>query len=258
MYCCWNISHFGKLLVEGEDIIIFKLNNQIRLIMYIYRFFFCLYLDGLKLLASIFYPPFCSFCKIWMVERKVFCQNCFNRIDPIVSHNIFLTKRFSVTVFSVSSYKEPLKPLILSKNYSDIVASRQLGELIWDLTYIKNINFDYIIPVPLHWSRFAKRGFNQAEEMAYVIAKKSGKEVVNLLKRTKRTKYQAGLDSCERAINIMSAFELYCDAKNKYLGKKLLLIDDLMTTGATLKSAAKMLLQLRPMVISAAVVCRVV
>ena len=163
-----------------------------------------------------------------------------------------------MNVFACSSYGDPLKSLILAKGWSDIVSSRQLGEIIWQSTNVKQHAFDYLIPIPLHWSRFAKRGFNQAEEIATALARKSGKPVINLLRRIKRTSLQSGLTIEGRRSNICDAFEVNCSDSDVYKNKHLMLVDDLMTTGSTLRAAAQKLLRYKPASISAIVACRVV
>lgn len=161
-------------------------------------------------------------------------------------------------VFAISDYKDPIKSLILAKSSSNIVASNQLGNLIWELTYVRNIAFDYMIPVPLHWTRYAKRGFNQSEEIANILAEKSGKPISKLLKRVKRTPFQSKIMVQARVGNVADAFQLKKLRENVYEGKHLLLIDDLSTTGSTLKFAARELIKLKPASITAVVAARVV
>lgn len=209
-------------------------------------------------------PPYCATCRRFLLSRTVFCQSCIKKIRPIISHRLALSSTTDLIVHAIADYKEPLKSLILAKRWSNIVAARQLGELMWDMTIIKNIEFDYIVPIPLHWSRYAQRGFNQAEEMAQIIAQSSGKPVMHLVKRSRSTIFQSKLSSIERARNVIEAFELNTPLFGKdrfkavHQGKKILLVDDLMTTGATLISVAKVLRSLQSNTIVAVVACRVV
>ena len=179
-----------------------------------------------------------------------------------------------MTVYSVSDYRYPLKKLILSKIFSNYLASYQLAHIIWDKTDIKNLDFDFIVPVPLHWSRYAKRGFNQAEIMAHELSKLSGKPVLDIVRRNKKTFFQSLLLSHQRRENLKNAFEIkkysftsrlisrLIPIKQRdltiYENKKLLIVDDLMTTGATLVNIAKELNKLKPAKISAVVACRTV
>jgi len=217
-----------------------------------------LYRFAKKFLAQIISPPFCFFCKNGMDIRQPLCGTCLAHIIPIVSHKMRVTKKYAVTVFAISDYKDPIRSLILSKGSSDIVACRALGQLIWDHTYIKNIPFDFLVPIPLHRRRFATRGFNQAQEIADVIGKKAGKPIINILHRNKKTVRQSELSVEKRFNNVKDAFCLQDKQLERYKGKHILLVDDLMTTGSTIKAAASKLVQLNPKTITAAVACRVV
>jgi len=169
-----------------------------------------------------------------------------------------ITTTKSVKVFAAAAYREPIKTLIMAKKWSDSVASVQLGQLVWDNTNVPNIAIDYVIPVPLHWTRFAKRGFNQAHEIARVIVQKSGGRMAPILKRSKRTTFQAGLKSAERMVNVHDAFVLKkCDV-TLYKDKHLVIVDDLLTTGSTVRAAAKLLFELKPASITVVVACRVI
>ena len=97
-----------------------------------------------------------------------------------------------------------------------------------------------IVPIPLFYYREHSRGFNQAELLAQEIAKKFNLELAtNVLKRSKITASQAKLNSKERQENIKDAFKVA--DKEKIKNKKIILVDDLTTTGATLQEAAKTL-----------------
>ena len=218
-----------------------------------------LYTFLVQALSYIFIPPFCTACKKLLQKRVMLCEQCSEQIAPIVSTALPISKKHSMKIFAVSDYREPLKSLILAKGWSDRVASCQLGELIWHMTYIQNVQFDYIVPVPLHWTKLARRGFNQAEQIAQILAKKSNKQVVHLLHRVRKTIPQSQLKHDERDENVKGAFALQILYKNDlYKGAHFLLVDDLMTTGATLTSSAKTLFKLQPATITAVVACRVV
>ena len=206
---------------------------------------------------SILSPPFCASCKAFLDARNVLCVDCEKSMQPVVSKEIEITATKKVRVISVSDYQAPIKSIILAKRYSNDLASRQLGELIWDKTFVRNVEFDFIVPVPLHWSRRAWRGFNQAENIAKILSKKSRKPVVNLLRRNKRTKYQSELHLKQRYDNVKDVFVL-SGKEELYQGKKILIVDDLMTTGSTLKAVSRALLSLKPASLTAVVAARVI
>ena len=106
---------------------------------------------------------------------------------------------------------------------------------------VKAWNVDLLLPIPLHKSRRRMRGFNQAE----LIARKLGQELgisvsTDLLLRTKRTTAQKELNDQERKANLKNAFQV---AKNNIEAKKILLIDDIYTTGSTIDAASAVLLE---------------
>jgi len=161
-------------------------------------------------------------------------------------------------VFAISDYKEPLRSLILAKGHGDSLASYQLGRLIWQLTYVQQMPCDLLVPIPLHWTRYAWRGFNQADNIAQELSIASDKPVVSLLSRIKRTLPQSQLSQEARQYNVKDIFVLAIHDKHAYEGKHIVLIDDLMTTGATLRAAAKEVMKLKPASVTAVVACRVV
>ncbi len=207
-------------------------------------------------LQQVFFPPFCSYCKEFLAQETILCTACFERIKPVVTYPLQVTKRCEVPVFAVSGYHDPLRALIKTKHFRQRRTSHELGQLLWNMTNLQHQKFDIIVPIPLHWSRYAWRWFNQAEEIAKVIASKSNKPVVNLLKRTRKTKFQMGLTRKERIKNIADVFELTADA-HLYKNKRILVVDDVLTTGTTLKEAIKQVRRLVPGDLKVAVVARV-
>lgn len=101
--------------------------------------------------------------------------------------------------------------------------------------------FDALVPVPLHHIRFRERGFNQAEELANLIAPRTGKPVWNALRRIRNTPTQTKLDREERAENLRGAFVVKKPAMVK--GRHLLLVDDVFTTGSTVEECSRILLK---------------
>lgn len=166
-----------------------------------------------------------------------------------------------MTVLAAGNYEEPLRSFILQKHKGvDIKAYEQLAHLILQQTPLAHMSFDYVIPIPLHWTRYAERGYNQAEKMAHTLAKQLGSTYLPLLCRFRRTKFQSHLPVKEREENVAKAFGISWRYRKKahliLQQKRILLVDDLCTTGATLKSAGKTLLQYGPLSLTAAVACR--
>jgi ComF family protein len=103
---------------------------------------------------------------------------------------------------------------------------------------------DAIVPVPLHWRRQWARRFNQSALLAEIIAKANGRAVAHgALKRVKATPQQVGLDKSGRAQNVQGAFRVSGEGKAEVAGRNLLLVDDVLTSGATIDACARALLR---------------
>ena len=144
-------------------------------------------------------------------------------IQPVVSTTMHLNTTQSVKIMAISAYQDPIKKLILAKSWSNIAASNQLGHLIWQLTNLPHIPCDIFVPIPLHWTRFAWRGYNQADEIAQVLSEKSGKPVAHLLRRIKRTRFQAELESVLRQEIVKKALALNVKDITMYQGKHIII-----------------------------------
>jgi ComF family protein len=97
--------------------------------------------------------------------------------------------------------------------------------------------YDVVVPVPLHWRRYWQRGFNQAAQLAKGIARRRGLRLARPLVRTRFTGTQTNLSNSDRRKNISGAFRV----RGKVDGLRILLVDDVMTTGATAGACAKVL-----------------
>jgi ComF family protein len=101
--------------------------------------------------------------------------------------------------------------------------------------------FDAFVPVPLHAVRFRERQFNQAEALARLVAKRTGKPVLRALKRTRYTTTQTKLDREERMENLRNAFRVRHPSEVNH--RHLVLVDDVFTTGSTVDECARVLRQ---------------
>jgi len=104
---------------------------------------------------------------------------------------------------------------------------------------LRNRAFDLIVPVPLHPARLRERGFNQAHLLATMLGQKIGAPVSSVLERVRYTTTQTAFDRIDRMENLHNAFRLRKKATVREL--RVLLVDDILTTGSTLTECARVL-----------------
>jgi ComF family protein len=118
---------------------------------------------------------------------------------------------------------------------------------------------DALIPVPLHWRRGWSRRYNQSGALARVIAQQTGAKVVSeALRRIRPTQQQIGLSRAQRATNVQGAFKVATDRQSEIQGRRLVLIDDVLTSGATVDACARALLRAKAASVDVLVFARVV
>ena len=189
-------------------------------------------------ILDILFPIKClGGCNAWDVWL---CAKCQQQIQQ--KHKItFKAKNdYLEGLYYICEYKNPLIQKLIHQFKYDY--SKEIAEILGQqLAEIIDQDFDYIIPIPLHRKRYLERGFYQAELLAKYINK--NKILNNILIRTKNTQAQAQLDEEARAKNTQNAFTIRPAFAKATAGKKILLIDDVYTTGNTLGQAAKILKQ---------------
>jgi ComF family protein len=118
---------------------------------------------------------------------------------------------------------------------------------------------DALVPVPLHWRRLWTRRFNQSAMLAEAVSKLAGKPVAHdALKRVKATPQQVGLTQAERAVNVQGAFRVPDEGKAAVAGRRLVLVDDVLTSGATADACTRALLRAGAANVDVLVLARVV
>ncbi len=140
-------------------------------------------------------------------------------------------------VYSYGSYEDALRKLIHVFKYEGVqpLAKPLAGLLLRAMP--REARFDAIVPMPLHWRKRWQRGFNQAELLAREIARKWQVPVRTVARRRKATAPQAGLTNAKRRANVEGAFRV----RERLDGLRVLLVDDVMTTGATASACARAL-----------------
>lgn len=138
------------------------------------------------------------------------------------------------------AYQEPLDAVVRGLKFRRLdYLGRHLAEGIAGALGEELAGFDAVIPVPLHWRRHLARGYNQAEGIARPLAARLGLPCLSALSRRRPTPRQTSLGRDERLGNLRRAFEIRDPRRAR--GLRLLLVDDVATTGATLDAAAAVL-----------------
>lgn len=171
--------------------------------------------------------PSCRICAIPFVsEHAKICGQCIKKAPPFSK------------VITYGLYESVLTEAINQLKFRGIKRiSKTLGKLLLNLDLPQT---DAIVPVPLSIRRLRERGFNQSLLLARVISKEIRVPLLmDILLKKKETPPQIGLSAKERLLNIKNAFEV----KGNIKGLRLLLVDDVMTTGATVTECSKVLMK---------------
>jgi ComF family protein len=192
--------------------------------------------------------PVCAEClqSPQPLKAEFFCASChtpFVNSYPLDHHGVCAACREGLRGFdraaSFGFYEGSLRRLIHLFKYNGMrPLAKPLARFLERAIPIDQA-FDAVVPVPLHWRKQWQRGFNQAELLARYVARRRRVPLLAALKRKRSTAVQASLASAGRRRNVAGAFEIR--AKAAVAGKKILLVDDVMTTGATASACASVL-----------------
>lgn len=177
--------------------------------------------------------PHCAQCGVpfdFEVEQGVKCNQCLERPPPYKRARAALT------------YNDTSRDMILGFKHGDKLHSVR-AFTPWLMMAGREVleETDLIVPVPLHYRRLIMRRYNQAAVLALSLSKECGVPVsLNTLKRTRHTAVQGHMKAADRHKNVKAAFAMHPNADVK--NKNIVLIDDVLTTGATVKECSKTLL----------------
>lgn len=208
-------------------------------------------------------PPTCPGCGAQVVDAQTLCAACWSRITflgaaccdacahpfdyEVAEHTLCGACARSAPPFDRARaavlYDERSRDLVLGFKHADRTDAALLYAK-WMLSAGHHLvaDADVIVPVPLHWTRLFARRYNQAALLAHGIGKLGHTPVLaDAMMRKRKTPSQGRLGRLARARNVQGAFAVTPRHRLKLKGKRVLLVDDVYTTGATLRTAAKVL-----------------
>jgi ComF family protein len=210
-------------------------------------------------------PPLCAACRGPLAEPGGLCPSCWSRItfiappycdrlgvpfayDPgpgVLSMEAIADPPTYGRARAAVRYDDVARDLVHRLKYGDrldLVAT--MGRWMARAGAPLTREADALVPVPLHWRRLWGRRFNQAALLANAVGESCGLPVLAAaLKRVRATPQQVGLSRNERAVNVQGAFAVGADGKAAIHGKRLVLVDDVLTSGSTIDACARTLLR---------------
>ncbi|HEY4257783.1 MAG TPA: ComF family protein [Candidatus Udaeobacter sp.] len=234
--------------------------------------------EPLEAVVSLLYPPVCTMCEknvrageylCNQCEAKAvrivapFCQKCSEPFEGSITSKFTCANCAHRTIHfdaAVSAYRGRgiVREIIHKFKYGRQIYLRHLvGRWLHaalDDERLRGSRFDIIVPVPLHATRLRERGFNQASLLAALLSAQTSIRSKRVLERIRYTTTQTALDRSERMENLHNAFRLRKNADVRDL--RVLLIDDVLTTGSTLSECARVLKRAGALSVHAATAAR--
>lgn len=174
----------------------------------------------------------CTTCGEQVYNDTLICDKCLKKIKFCSESMSVIRDSNSIITYSTAYYSGIIKELIVGLKYkSDFNCGELLGQYMNEVLKEKNFDYNIIAYVPCSRSSLKKRGYNQSEYLARIIGRHQNKPLCKCLKKTIDTKDQIGLDGSGRWENLIGVFKVINESKIK--NKKILLVDDVITTGAT-------------------------
>ena len=231
----------------------------------------------LRNVLSPLIPPLCPLCNQAVEADYTLCAQCWPHVEfistpfcdrcgqplecaaiPLMTCGSCLLDPFPfLAARAVFRYTPSSRALILKLKHGDMtyLADFLAQWMARDTGYLSDV--DLIVPVPLHWTRLLKRGFNQAALIGKRLSIHTKiPQDPQVLKRLTATSSQGGLSKKERALNVQKAFGINAKKKGHIQGKTILLVDDVMASGATLRFCAESLLTAGAKSVKVQVACR--
>lgn len=182
-------------------------------------------------LLDLLFPPRCFACAAY---GAAFCAACRARIEPAQP---IPAPPGLAEIAAAGSHSGVLRQAVLELKFSARLALVEpLGELIAEVIAERWDDWQpqALVPVPIHWTRRLWRGFNQSDLLCGAAARRQGVRMCEALVRTRRTPPQVGRSAEQRRANVQAAFRV----RDAFAHRRVVLIDDVCTTGATLGACA--------------------
>ena len=205
--------------------------------------------DYFKSLFDFLLPSYCVCCNDRILDScSYICHDCRTKVTEFGGRKIVAPEKVGASVYFYLYPYEPFKNVDMGnavrtmKYKGHFHLAQELASLMIEACGDKSLlrNADVFTSIPLHSARKRERGFNQSALMAKYFASAVGADYSELLLRIKNTPRQAELSSALRELNVKDVFRLRKDSV--VVNKRIVIVDDQITTGATLDNAAKVLI----------------
>lgn len=194
-------------------------------------------------IMTMLYPSLCPGCGDSLLWGETWCNAC--RRQWGIGRRIQRTSAIPHvdSVYCVASYRGPVGRGLRRLKYRRHLGNQKAWqELLDSFPFIDRLCvYSFVMPIPLVWQRQAERGFNQSEWLFRPWAKRQGICWLDGLQRIRKTQEQYGLKRKARQENLKSAFAMKGSFTKAIYGKKIILVDDIYTTGATMEACASVL-----------------
>lgn len=207
----------------------------------------------IRKLTALFYPERCPYCGTLIEACEIACGKCYEEIKQ--KHQPLSGGAKGFRYVSTFAYDGKVRRMILRMKFHDRTQYiPQIAQLLaGDITSAYGQHaFDLITAVPMHPDDFKKRGYNQSVLLAKELGKLLGLPYRDTLQKIKKTKKQHLLKYQERKTNLNGAFKTI--DKDTVKGKRILIVDDIVTSGYTLGSCCKVLSRAKPETICCAAI----
>jgi competence protein ComFC len=189
------------------------------------------------LLNFLFSIELCICC--YKKSNEIVCTNCLDQFKKTIPIKFYFLEN-KIYIYSLTSYEGKIKKILHSKYYKNENPYFFFGEKMADYFLKYNLKADYIIPIPQHFIKKCIRQFNQSETLAKKISKNTNIPLINAINVKKYYKPQNKIKIEDRTENIKNVFIKSKNIENLN-NKTLCIVDDIYTTGSTIKEAIKTL-----------------